>query len=407
MFSLPTSFALSAATFSFIMLALALLSTLRHHRLGRRRAIPEALEGSSNYPGLSLLKPLKGLEEQLEANIASFYRQDYPGALELVFSAETADDPGLLVARRVAARFPEIPSRFVLSDPDFGLNPKVANLEAALRAASHDLVLQSDANTRARPDYLRRIVSELIEEDASLLSSVVVGRGEKNLFAAFENLHLTALIGPSTCTALHVASVSCVIGKSMLFRKSELERFGGLSAVRNILCEDFILGRTYQENGKKVVLSTTPIENINEEIDADRFLARHSRWLKMRAVIHIGSFILDLFANPIAWSALAVLFSGFAPITLAILALTIALKLGVDSAMLRISRGEGLPLRFLLLAPLKDLLIFGTWFYAAFSRSVVWRGRKLRFGKDSELREDDGVLPIRIARRLLAEERRA
>jgi len=402
-FTLPTSFAIAAAAFSFIMLTMALFSTLRHQRIGRRRVLPEALD----YPALSLLKPLKGLEEQLEQNLESFYTQDYPGELEIVFSAETADDPGLLVARKVAERFPEIPSRFVLSDPDFGLNPKVANLEAALRAARHDLVLQSDANTRARPDYLRRIVSELLEEDASLLSSVVIGRGEKNLFAAFENLHLSALIGPSTCTALHVAGVSCVIGKSMLFRKSELERFGGLGAVRNILCEDFILGRTYQENGKKVVLSTTPIENINEEIDAERFLARHSRWLKMRAVIHIGSFILDLFANPIAWSLLAVFISGFAPITFAILALTIALKLGLDSLMLRIARGDRLPLRFLLLAPLKDLLIFGTWFYAAFSRSVVWRGRKLRFGKDSELREDDGVLPIRLARRLLAEERRA
>lgn len=403
MFSLPTNFALSAAAFSFIMLTLALLSTLRHHRLGRRRQLPEAFQ----YPPLSLLKPLKGLEEQLEGNLESFFLQDYPGAIEIIFSSETDDDPGLAVARRVAARFPEVASRFVLSDPDFGLNPKVANLEAAFTAASYDLVLQSDANTRARPDYLRRIVSEFIEEDGSLLSSVVIGRGEKNLFAAFENLHLSALIGPSTCTALHVAGVSCVIGKSMLFRKSELERFGGLGALRNILCEDFILGRTFQENGKRVILSPTTIENINEEIGAERFLARHSRWLKMRAVIHFGSFILDLFANPVAWSLLAVLFSGFAPTTLALFALSIALKLALDSVMLRVARGEGLRLKFLLLSPIKDLLIFGTWFYAAVSRSVVWRGRKLRFGKDSELREDDGVLPIRLARRLRAEERRA
>lgn len=403
MLSLPTSFALSATAFSFIMLSLAVYSTLKHHRIGRRRKLPDDLA----YPGLSLLKPLKGLEEKLDENLRSFYAQDYPGPLEIVFSAETKDDPALAVARRIASEFPEVPTRFVLSDPDFGLNPKVSNLEAALRAASHDLVLQSDANTRAPAHYLRRIVSELLEEEASLLSSVVVGRGERNLFAAFENLHLTALIGPSTCTALHVGGVSCVIGKSMLFRKSELERFGGLGAVRNILCEDFILGRTYQENGRKVVLSTTAIENINLEIDAERFLARHSRWLKMRAVIHVGSFILDLFANPIAWSLLAVFFSGFAPLTLGILALSIALKLSLDALLLRVARGEGMSLRFLLLAPMKDLLIFGTWFYAAFSRTVVWRGRKLRFGKDSELREDDGVLPIRLARRLLTEERRA
>ena len=40
---------------------------------------------------------------------------------------------------------------------------------------SGHLVLQSDANVRARPDYLRRVVAELITEDAQLLSSMVAG----------------------------------------------------------------------------------------------------------------------------------------------------------------------------------------------------------------------------------------
>ena len=45
--------------------------------------------------------------------------------------------------------------------------------------------------------------------------------------------------------------------ETMLFRKSELEELGGLELVRDILAEDFVLGRHYQKAGKHVVLSTT------------------------------------------------------------------------------------------------------------------------------------------------------
>ena len=51
-----------------------------------------------------------------------------------------------------------------------------------------------------------------------------------------------------------------------------------------------------------------------------------------------------------------------------------------------------------------DLLMGFVWFYSAFSRSVTWRGKKLRFGKGSQLRQDDGTLPVRVARRIFSGE---
>src|SRR5690606_30456455 len=146
-------------------------------------------------------------------------------------------------------------------------------------------------------------------------------------------------------------------------------------------------------------------ENFNVEYPVERFLSRHSRWLKMRAVIHFGSFVLDLFANPVTWAFAAVIASGGHVAAVAAFGGAIVFKLSVDWVLLRLARGVTMSLRYFLLSPLKDLLIAGTWFYCLFSRSVTWRGRKLRFGKDSELREDDGVLPLRLARRLIAPSR--
>lgn len=386
---------LACAAFAVGFCLLGIYSTLRHTSRRAARVDEAAL------PPLSLLKPIKGLEEELEGNLRSFFEQVYPGELEFVFSGESYDDPGLVLARAIAADYPHVPTRFVLCDLDFGLNPKVANLAAAYRAAKHELVLQSDANVRARPGYLESIVREMIAADATLLSSIVVGTGESSIGAALENLQLTAFIGPAVCTALHVAGVSVVIGKSMLMRRSAIDDLGGLEMVRDILTEDFILGRRVQESGRRIVLSTFVLENVNREIGVDRFFARHSRWLKMRAVIHFGSFLADLFANPTAFTFFAFVSSGFDATLGALFGATAVVKTALDAFYVKRLRGTPMALHHLALGPLKDLCMAVMWPYCAVSRSVVWRGRKLRFGTDSRLFPDPGTPIVRLARRLV------
>jgi len=372
------------------------VSTLLHLR--GRNAQPRR----QSYPPVSLLKPLKGLEEELASCLESFFLQDYPGALELVFASATRDDPALAVARALAARHPHVAVRFVLSDENWGLNPKVSNLQAALTAASHDLVLQTDANVRADADYLRQVVDELLREGGSLLSSLVTGVGERSVAAAMENLQLTAYVAPACCAALRVGGVPCVIGKSMLFRRSELRELGGLERVKDSLAEDFLLGRHYVESGRRVLLSATPIRNVNVDMPLERSINRHARWLKMRAVIHPASFVGDILANPVALATLAALADAEHPATLAYLAALLALKTCGDAYLVWRVRGVPMKLGHALCVPAKDLLMFGVWLYASVSRSVVWRGIRFRMGPDSQLLPDEGPLPVRMLRRLLS-----
>jgi ceramide glucosyltransferase len=384
---------LGAAAFALGVYFMGVVALAWHTR---KRPIAPVAE----LPPVSILKPLKGDEDRLAENLRTFFAQDYP-RFEIVFATTEPDDPALAVARAVAAEHPDVPVRFAHSDADFGLNPKVCNLHGALRAARYDLVLQSDANVRARPDYLRRVVSELISEKGSLLSSIVVGVGESSLGGAMENLQLTGMIAPSVCFALYYFRTTCVIGKSMLFRKSELAEMGGLERVKDLLAEDFILGRTFELAGRKVLLSTTVAENVNTDAAIERFMARHTRWLKMRAVIHVPAFVADLFANPVGLSTFAICLSGLDP-RIALLALPLVMaKMALDVFAVRRTRGEAIPLRYVWVMPLKDILLFAVWPYAALSRSIEWRGVKLRLGWQSALRPDDGALPIRAVRRVL------
>jgi ceramide glucosyltransferase len=179
------------------------------------------------FPPLTLLKPIKGLEEELEQNLRSFFEQRYPAPLSFVFASTSPDDPGIQVARRIARQYPDTPCQFVVSDPSFGKNPKVSNLAGALCAAEHDLVLQTDANVRLRPGYLTAVVGELLGNEANLLGALVAGSGERSLGAALENVQLSTFITPGICLAYRVFKIPCVIGKSILFRKSELNAWAG------------------------------------------------------------------------------------------------------------------------------------------------------------------------------------
>ncbi len=393
-----TSILLASAALAVCVHLAGVVAALLHLR--RRRA---RVSTPATFPAVSLLKPVKGLEENLEQCLRSFYTQDYPGPLEVVFSSARRDDPAIAVARSIALDYPQMNTRFVLSDQNWGFNPKVSNLQGALTAASHDLVLQTDANVSAPSDYLRSIVSEFLAERASLLSSLVTGVGERSPGAAMENLQLSAYVVPACCTSLKICGVTCVIGKSMLFRRSELKQLGGLRLVKDSLAEDFLLGRHYIEQGRKVVLSATPIRNVNVDMPLERSLARHARWLKMRAVIHLPAFIADFFLNPVALTVLAWLGSGLDSAVAAIVLGVVAAKMALDAMMVRLVRGVPMRLSHLMWAPLKDCLMFAVWVYAIFSRSVEWRGIRFRMGADSLLMPDRGPLPVRMLRRVMGE----
>lgn len=366
----------------------------------RRTKRTTALIDRTLLPPITLVKPIKGTEEQLEQNLRSFFELDYPAPIQLVFAATDPNDVGLAIARSVAAKYPHIESHFVIADADFGLNPKVANLQSAVKAARYDWLLQTDANVRVERDFLTSLVSEAIATHADLVTSIVVGQGERSVGAILENLQLTAFTGPAVCIAQEIAGITCVIGKSMLLRKSDLEAFGGLSIVRNVLAEDFVLGETYQRAGKRVVLSTVRARNINVDTNIERFLSRHTRWLKMRAVVSVPGFVADLLANPVPFALAACFASDFDPrVMLATLSL-IAFKTLADAWLVKRMRGHAMRPLHALLSPLRDVMLAGAWFYSLFSRTTEWRGQRFRLGAGSSLTRDEGGIPVRILRRL-------
>lgn len=383
-----------------VLAALACLSLLTvlaadwSARAAASRAPARPLPGKP-LPAVSILKPLKGEDDGLYENLASFARQDYPD-YEILFGAEDAGDPALDVALRVKRDFPEVRISVHVCGGGSGRNPKVRNLSVLAARARHDAVLISDSNVRVDAGYLRDTAAELQDPRVGLVTNLIAGIGgeDESLGSLLENLHLNTFVVGATTLARAAAGRACVVGKSMLFRRSDLSRLGGWRALRNVLAEDYLLGRKFEKAGFSVALSPHVVYTVNESWSSLRFLSRHLRWGQLRRRIAPGAFLAELLLNPVLLvaMALAVRGSNLRPSEAALAAGAVALKCAADAQVvgrLRRRRLSALDAAFI---PLKDLLIAAVWPMAALKRSVCWRGNELRIGRASRL------LPARTPR---------
>jgi len=340
---------------------------------------PESLP----LPGISVLKPLKGIDDNLFDNLESICLQDYPH-YEIIFTLQDYNDPAYKVARKIKGKYSEKDITLIVERCKKGLNPKVNNLIPAYKASKYGIVLISDSNVMVGRNYLKEIARHMQDPDVGLVSNLIQGTGGRSVGSIFENLHLNSFIMGSVCFLDRFLKTPCVVGKSMLMRKRDLEAIGGFSAVKDVLAEDYLIGKKIEGTGKKVVLSHYMIRNVNHYWGIRKFLNRHIRWGKLRWRIGGFRYFSELIANPVFMSSIPMFLWGPSKITASLLVASSCIKIMGDFYIGRIIRA---PMRSLLyfLSPVKDMIIGIIWFVPILSNTVVWRGNRYIIGKDSFL----------------------
>jgi ceramide glucosyltransferase len=107
-------------------------------------------------PGLTLIRPVCGLENHIAETLGSTFRLDYP-AYEIIFCVSHANDPAVPLIRRLIAQHPAAQARLMIGSERISDNPKLNNLAKGWWAARHDWVLMADSNVLLPADCVARL----------------------------------------------------------------------------------------------------------------------------------------------------------------------------------------------------------------------------------------------------------
>ncbi len=112
----------------------------------------------ASLPAVSLLRPVCGIENNIEETLASAFSLSHPD-YELILCVAAADDPVIPLAERLIAAHPQTPARLLVGDDPVSGNPKLNNLVKGWAAARHDWIAMADSNVLLPPDYLQVLLA--------------------------------------------------------------------------------------------------------------------------------------------------------------------------------------------------------------------------------------------------------
>ena len=332
------------------------------------------------HPPVSLLKPVHGAEPNLDAHIASFFEQDYSN-FEILFCARSANDPGLQTARQVAARYPSIPAKFLVTGERTYINAKVSSLEKMAAAANTDIFIISDSDVRVTPNYIREVVAPFAKEKVGAVTCLYRGVADEGIWSKLEAAGMSVEMTSGVLVANMMEGMQFTLGPTMAVRRSCVEEMGGFAYLGPYCADDFVLGNQVAANGHEVVLSDHVIDHVILNLSFTASVKHQVRWMKStrfsRPKGHFGTSLT--FALPFGILAgLAAWGLGKPYLALGLLAYSILARALMAAVVGAAVVEERHLLRTALLYPLRDLMGFFYWAASYGSSTVLWRGQVYR-----------------------------
>ena len=115
----------------------------------RRKAPPQL----GDYPPVSLVRPLCGIDNYAPETLLSTFALDHPH-FEILFCVADAGDPVVPLIKDLIAAHPTVDARLLIGNDCVSANPKLNNVVKGWRAALHDWVVIADSNVLMPRDYI-------------------------------------------------------------------------------------------------------------------------------------------------------------------------------------------------------------------------------------------------------------
>ena len=335
-------------------------------------------------PGITVFKPLRGLEPLSRECLTSFLTQDYH-PYQVLFGVRDPENPVLDLLRELRRAHPRCDLEVVICPEDLGLNPKVSTLRQLMPRARHDLLVIADGDVSVGPDYLAQVAAAFRQPGVGLVSCPYRAGPSRTLGSTLEALTIAADFIPSVAVANYVEGIRFALGATMALTRQALAAIGGFAPLADFLADDYQLGFRVAAAGLRVKILPYVVSTNNPELSFKDYLAHQLRWARTYRVCRPAGYLAYGVTHALVYSLIILLAAGLAPWAWGLAAATLVLRGALAGfSERRCLKGE-LPLWAFALLPAKDLLAFGLWLASFLGHRVAWGNRSFRVTPEGKL----------------------
>ncbi|CAF0787196.1 unnamed protein product [Adineta steineri] len=297
-------------------------------------------------PGVSIIKPLTGIDANLYENLKTFFNLKYP-RYEVLFCVQEHDNELIDLLERLREQYPHVESQLFVVKGNFLIESELDVSEQETDIAEeqgNDLTplvtrIKTKQIQRKRISLWKRILCcgshKLLSGDKSSKNGTMDIKNPKifNMLPAYEKaqypyilisdsglmmhentlydmvISMTDNVGlvhqmPFTCDrkgfaasvekvyfgtqharmymTINLIGINCVTGMSCLIRKECIDRVGGLRAFGHYIAEDYYIAYEVAKQGWKLRVASTPAQQNSGEYSVSSWTERMIRWCKLR-----------------------------------------------------------------------------------------------------------------------------
>jgi ceramide glucosyltransferase len=351
--------------------------------------------GKRNFtPGVTLFKPLKGVDSETSACLESWLKQDYRGPVQILFGVADARDAVCEVVRVLRKQYADREIELVICDPILGANAKVSTLTYLEPKAKYPIWVISDADVFAPSDLLAEMIQKFEindfrrrrgdesseNKDIALVNCFYKLSAAKTGAMIWENIGVNADFWSQVCQNNSMKPMNFALGAVMAVRDEAVDRIGGFRSLLNQLADDYQLGRRIADRGWKIELANVVVECRESPKSFSEVFSHQLRWSRTIRVCQPGPYFASILSNLTLWMCVWYAFTASE-------AAFLCLPVRIFTALHNDKRLTQTKFAWLesFYAPAKDLLQFVVWLSAFAGNVVVWRGEKFLVNRGGEL----------------------
>lgn len=332
-----------------------------------------SFNGIAGQPGVSVLRPVCGVENHIEETLESTFTDAYP-TYEILFCCARADDPIVPIVRRLIAAYPKVDAQLLIGDDRPSGNPKLNNLVKGWQAAKYDWILMADSNVLLPSDYIPSLLGHWTP-GTGLVTSPPAGTRPDGPWAELEAAFLNTYQDRMQLFA-DEGGRGFAQGKILFWRRDVLAAAGGLVKLGMEMAEDVASTKAVRAQGLHVRVLTAPWQQPLGRRSLVSVWDRQVRWARVRRLGFPAIFAVEILSGSMAPVLAVTVLAARGVIPGPLVLLLIIGWYGLEWALACIAGWPRSP-RDVVMWMVRDSLIPVLWVMGYVGSSFEWRGNAM------------------------------